>query len=86
MKGSGCSLPPSETVVLKAECIPSGSVSYLLPDALIKQHQKIVGHHVDSFQKLPRGGEMRHLGIRICPMFGWPANNSIIIKRSSHSY
>ena len=67
MKGSGCSLPPSETVVLKAECIPSGSVSYLLPDALIKQHQKIVGHHVDSFQKLPRGGRNEAFGNTYLP-------------------
>ena len=36
------------TVVLKAECIPPGSVSYLLPDALIKQQQQqMVGHYVD---------------------------------------
>lgn len=48
--------------------------------------QKIVGHHVDNFQ-MPSWREERGIWECevICPMSGWPLNNSIILRRRGHS-
>ena len=69
-------------VILKEEHIPPWVGLIARSTCLVTQ--KIVGHHVDNFQMPPWREERGIWEFEvICPMFVWPLNNSIILKRRS---